>query len=117
MRLHLVDHLILIAYLVGMMMLGWRLSKRQHSDEEYFLGGRRMPWFAVGVSLIATLLSSVAYLGTPGVVWRFGFAIFLNTLAGIAITVVLVLFVTIPFFVRFRFTPPTSTWNTGSTSR
>ena len=104
MRLHLVDHLILVAYLVGMMLLGWRLSKRQHSDEEYFLGGRRMPWFAVGVSLIATLLSSVAYLGTPGVVWRFGFAIFLNTLVGIAITVVLVLFVTIPFFVRFRFT-------------
>ena len=63
-----------------------------------------MPWFAVGVSLIATLLSSVAYLGTPGVVWRFGFAIFLNTLVGIAITVVLILFVTIPFFVRFRFT-------------
>ena len=104
MRLHVVDHLILVAYLVGMMLLGWRLSKRQHSDEEYFLGGRRMPWFAVGVSLIATLLSSVAYLGTPGVVWRFGFAIFLNTLVGIAITVVLVLFVTIPFFVRFRFT-------------
>ncbi len=104
MRLHVVDHLILVAYLVGMMLLGWRLSKRQHSDEEYFLGGRRMPWFAVGVSLIATLLSSVAYLGTPGVVWRFGFAIFLNTLVGISITVVLVLFVTIPFFVRFRFT-------------
>ena len=82
MRLHVVDHLILVAYLVGMMLLGWRLSKRQHSDEEYFLGGRRMPWFAVGVSLIATLLSSVAYLGTPGVVWRFGFAIFLNTLVG-----------------------------------
>ena len=104
MRLHLADHLILVAYLIGMMLLGWRLSKRQHTDEEYFLGGRRMPWFAVGVSLIATLLSSVAYLGTPGIVWRFGFAVFLNTLVGIAITVGLILFVTIPFFVRFRFT-------------
>ena len=54
------------------------------------------------MSLIATLLFSVAYLGTPGVVWRFGFSIFLNTLVGIAITVVLVLFVTIPYFVATR---------------
>ena len=100
-----------------MMLLGWRLSKWQHTDEEYFLGGRRMPWFAVGVSLIATLLSSVAYLGTPGVVWRFGFAIFLNTLVGIAITVVLILFVTIPSSSASASPPPTSTWNIGSASR
>ncbi len=104
MKLHLADHLILATYLLGMMWLGWKLSKKQDTDEEYFLGGRRLPWFAVGVSLIATLLSSVAYLGVPGIVWRFGFHVFLSSLVGISIDVVVVLLVAIPFFVRFRFT-------------
>ena len=104
MKLHLADHLILVAYLLGMMWLGWRLSKGQDTDEEYFLGGRRLPWFAVGVSLIATLLSSVAYLGVPGLVWRFGFHSILASLVGILIDLVVVLLVAIPFFVRFRFT-------------
>ena len=104
MKLHLADHLILAVYLLGMMWLGWKLSKGQNTDEEYFLGSRRLPWFAVGVSLIATLLSSVAYLGIPGIVWRFGFYVFLATLVGILIDVFVVLLVAIPFFVRFRFT-------------
>jgi len=103
-KLHLADHLILAAYLLGMMCLGWKLAKGQDTDEEYFLGGRLLPWFAVGLSLIATLLSSVAYLGVPGIVWRFGFHLYLATMVGILIDVFVVLLVAIPFFVRFRFT-------------
>ena len=87
-----------------MMWLGWRLSRNQKTDEEYFLGGRRLPWFVVGVSLIATLLSSVAYLGVPGIVWRFGFDSILGSLVAISIDLFVVLLVAIPFFVRFRFT-------------
>ena len=104
MKLHVLDHLVLVAYLLGMMWLGWRLSRNQKTDEEYFLGGRRLPWFVVGVSLIATLLSSVAYLGVPGIVWRFGFDSILGSLVAISIDLFVVLLVAIPFFVRFRFT-------------
>lgn len=83
MKLHLADHLILATYLLGMMCLGWKLARGQDTEEEYFLGGRRLPWFTVGLSLIATILSSVAYLGVPGIVWRFGFHVFLATLVAI----------------------------------
>jgi SSS family solute:Na+ symporter len=104
MQLHFADHVVLVAYLAGMIYLGWRLSKGQNTDEEYFLGGRRLPWFAVGVSIIASLLSSITYLASPGIVWRFGFGQFLSSLVAIPIDLTLILLLAIPFFVRFKFT-------------
>ena len=38
-------------------------SMRQDNTSEFFLGGRRMPWMAVGLSLLATLMSSISYMG------------------------------------------------------
>ncbi len=104
MQLHFADHIVLGIYLVAMMYLGWRLARGQTSDEEYFLGGRRLPWFAVGVSIIASLLSSITYLASPGIVWRFGFGVALSSLIVIPIDMVLILCFAIPFFVRFKFT-------------
>ena len=104
MQLHFADHVVLVAYLAAMMFLGWRLARGQKTEEEYFLGGRRLPWFAVGVSIIASLLSSITYLASPGIVWRFGFGAFLSNLVAIPIDIVLILLLAIPFFVRFKFT-------------
>ena len=104
MELHPADHVVLILYLGAMMFLGWRLSKGQTTDEEYFLGGRRLPWFAVGVSIIASLLSSISFLAYPGVIWRFGFGQLISTFLSFPIDLLVILLVTIPFFARFRFT-------------
>jgi SSS family solute:Na+ symporter len=104
MQLHFADHVVLVAYLGAMMFLGWRLSRGQKTGEEYFLGGRRLPWFAVGISIIASLLSSISFLAYPGVVWRFGFGNLMSTFLGFPLHVLFILLLTIPFFVRFRFT-------------
>ena len=53
------DLLVIGLYLGGMILLGIQLSRGQRSDEDYFLAGRRMPWFAVGMSVIASLLSTM----------------------------------------------------------
>ena len=63
------DNTVIVVYLAGMIGLGVWLGRRERSDEEYFLAGRRMPWFAVGVSVIASILSSLTYLSSRG---RFG---------------------------------------------
>ena len=104
MQLHFADHVVLGIYLAAMMYLGWRLARGQSTDEEYFLGGRRLPWFAVGVSIIASLLSSITYLASPGIVWRFGFGVLWSQLIAIPIDIILILLFAIPFFVRFKFT-------------
>ena len=104
MQLHFLDHAVLFIYLVAMLALGWKLSKGQTTDEEYFLGGRRLPWFAVGVSIIASLLSSITYLGSPSAVWYYGFGSFFSNLIAVPIDLAVILLLAIPFFVRFKFT-------------
>ena len=60
------DWLVLAAY--GSLMLGVGLffSRRNKTAEDYLLGGRRMSPIALGLSLFATLVSTLSYLGNPG---------------------------------------------------
>lgn len=104
MQLHFADHAVIVAYSVAMLLLGWRLAKRQKSDEEYFLGSRSLPWSAVGISVIASLLSSITYLSEPGNVWRYGFANIIGKLIAVPLEMAIVFMVCIPFFMRFRYT-------------
>lgn len=98
------DNTVIIVYLLGMIGLGVWLGRRERSDEEYFLAGRKMPWFAVGVSVIASILSSLTYLAEPGEVWKSGVTHLLGKMIAIPIEMIIVWVVCIPFLMRFRFT-------------
>jgi len=98
------DHLIVVVYLLTMIVLGAWWSRRQDSESEYFLAGRRMPWLAVGVSVIASLFSSITYLAEPGEVWQSGVTHVFGKMLAIPFEMVFVLLVCIPFLMRFRFT-------------
>jgi len=63
------DYSIVAAYLAGIMLLGVWFSFRQNSLEEYFHARGRIPWWAIGISLLATGLSPISYLDGPG--WIF----------------------------------------------
>jgi SSS family solute:Na+ symporter len=60
------DWAVVIAYALVVLCVGWRFSRRSESEEEYFLGGRSMSPFLIGISLFASLLSTVSYLAYPG---------------------------------------------------
>ena len=60
------DALVLAAYVGLTLWLGWFYGRRQSSTREYFVGGGRLHPVAVGVSLFATLVSTVSYLSVPG---------------------------------------------------
>ena len=51
------DWLILAVYLAGMVAIGFRISKRQTSTREFFLGGQRYGSIAMSISVLATGLS------------------------------------------------------------
>jgi SSS family solute:Na+ symporter len=68
------DALVVLAYVAGMCVIGVRMGRREQSREEYFLAGRRMPWFFVGVSILATMLSTISYLSLPGEIVKNGIA-------------------------------------------
>src|SRR6185437_3109681 len=67
------------------------------------LGNRRMPWFAVGLSIMATLLSTNTYLGAPGEMIKYGPAWMLGMVAYPLVALV-VMYLWIPFFMRLRLT-------------
>ncbi|MBI4025430.1 MAG: sodium/solute symporter [Verrucomicrobia bacterium] len=60
------DWVVIAIYMIVMIALGWRAGRKNKTLEDYFVGGRNMGAFAAGISLLATLLSSVSYLSAPG---------------------------------------------------
>lgn len=97
------DYTAITLYFIFMMGMGYYFSRRQHSTEEYFVAGRNMPWWAVGISIFATLLSTITYLAVPGEMIKHGVAALANMLAFPLIFVV-VGFIIIPYFMRMRAT-------------
>ena len=97
------DYAMVAVYLLVTIGIVVWASRRQHDTDDFFLGSRRLPWLAVGLSIMATLLSSITYLGLTGEIVKNGIAGFVPQLAMIpAAFLVVPLF--IPFFMRLRFT-------------
>jgi SSS family solute:Na+ symporter len=68
----LVDWLVVALYLAGTTWLGARLAGRQATIRDFFLGGRKLPWWAVTGSNIATEISAVTFIGVPSLVFAAG---------------------------------------------
>lgn len=99
----LLDMLAVAAYMAATAAIAWRATRQRGTADEFFLGGRSMPWFAVGLSIMATLMSTVSYLAVPGEMIKNGFTVFTSYLsAPFSMAVVLCLWV--PFFMRLRVT-------------
>ncbi len=80
----------------------WFGSKQKDVDD-FFVGGRRMPWFAVGLSILATLFSTLSYLGMPGEMIKNGMGVFMGILAA-PLSMAVIMLLWIPFFMRLKLT-------------
>ncbi len=97
------DWIVVAIYGVGMLLLGAYYARRQHSTEDYFVGGRSLNSTAVGISLLATLLSTISYMATPGEMIAKGPMIGMGVVA-IPITYFIVGYVLLPMIMRHRVT-------------
>ena len=61
-----IDWTIVVIYASSTLALGWYFSRRQSDTQEYFVGSGNMNSMRIGVSLFATLLSTISYLSMPG---------------------------------------------------
>ena len=64
--LHFIDYTIIIILLVTTLSFGFVFAKRQKTSQNYFLAQGKIPAWALGMSLLATLISSVTFLAYPG---------------------------------------------------
>jgi solute:Na+ symporter, SSS family len=98
-----VDWIFIGLYAVATISLGVYYSRKQTSSDEYFVGDRNMNSFLVGVSLFATLLSSISYLSMPGEAFGKGPVLLLGLLA-LPLVYFVVGYGILPFYMRHRVT-------------
>lgn len=67
-----VDWLVVIAYLAGATWLGAAMAGKQQTIRDFFLGGRKLPWYAVSGSIIATEISALTFVSVPFLVFKDG---------------------------------------------
>ncbi len=67
-----IDWGVLVGFLAFTTLLGARLAGKQATMRDFFLGGRKLPWYAVSGSIIATEISAVTFIGVPYVVFKPG---------------------------------------------
>ncbi|HQH51781.1 MAG TPA: sodium/solute symporter [Candidatus Hydrogenedentes bacterium] len=65
-----IDTAVLLAYLVGIATLGSVLGRGQKDVGDYFLGGRTFHWLPIALSVIATDLSAITYMGSPALAFE-----------------------------------------------
>lgn len=97
------DFLAIFLYFVVTFGIALWFGRRQHDTDDFFVGGRHMPWFAVGLSILATLFSTITYVGAPGEVIRNGLGMYFGYLA-VPLSMAVVMLLWIPFYMRLRLT-------------
>ncbi len=100
-----IDIIIVAVYLI--FIIWWGLKNGKSSDSQsYFLAGRSMPWWVVGLSLFAASISSTTLIGQSGDAYHTGLAVFNYNLTGIVVMVFFAVFL-LPLYIKSKvFTIP-----------
>jgi SSS family transporter len=99
--MHWIDWAIVAIYLTWIVWDGLRLTKRSRELEGYFLGGRSLPWWAVGLSVMATQLSAITMVGTTGQGYSDGMR-FLQFYYALPLAMIILSVTLVPFFHNAR---------------
>jgi len=64
--IHIIDYVIIACFLLGTIYFGFRFVKNQKTTRAFFIAQGKVPTWAIGLSLLSTLISSVTFLAYPG---------------------------------------------------
>jgi SSS family solute:Na+ symporter len=95
------DWAVLVVYLVAIVAFGVWAGRGNQRMDEFFLAGRRMRWWAVGLSVMATQISAITFVGTTGQAYTDGMR-FLVFYFGLPFAMVVLCVTVVPFFYRAR---------------
>lgn len=66
------DLIIIFGYLIGVTAFGSWFGKKQETTEDYFVGDRSVPWWAIAASIVATETSTITFISVPGIAFAKG---------------------------------------------
>ncbi|MCZ6672806.1 MAG: sodium/solute symporter [Verrucomicrobia bacterium] len=101
--LQAIDWFIIATYALSTLFLGWWFSRKQKDTSEYFVGSGNMNPLLIGVSLFATLLSTISYMSFPGEALGKG-PVYLTRILCYPVVFLVVGFILLPVYMKLRVT-------------
>lgn len=99
--MHPIDWIIIGLYLTWVIYDGLKRSKGTDGVEGYFLAGRSLPWWAVGLSVMATQMSAITLVGTTGQGYDDGMR-FVQFYFGLPVAMIILSVTLVPFLYRAK---------------
>src|SRR5688500_3613980 len=96
-----IDLVIIFGYLIGITAFGIWYAGKQETTEDYFVGDRNVPWWAIAASIVATETSTITFISVPGIAFaRNGNFEFLQVVFGYLCGRVVISIVFIPLYFK-----------------
>jgi len=90
---------VIILYLVGITAFGAWCGKGQKNTRDYFLGSRTIPWWGVGLSIVATETSALTFIGVPAMAYGGNLA-FIQIIIGYVIARIILAIYLVPRYFK-----------------
>jgi solute:Na+ symporter, SSS family len=92
------DWFVILAYLGGIVALGLWFGRDQRNVRDYFLGSKNIPWWGIGVSIVAAETSALTIIGVPAIAYG-GNMMFLQMIVGYVIARIILAVVMVPHYL------------------
>jgi SSS family solute:Na+ symporter len=93
------DWVVIFAYLLGIIALGVWFGKDQRNTRDYFLGSKNIPWWGIGLSIVAAETSALTIIGVPAMAYGDNMA-FIQMIVGYVIARIILAVVMVPHYFK-----------------
>src|SRR5918997_1479920 len=97
--MHPIDWAVVVAFVSWIVYDGLKRTRDSHEIDGYFLANRSIPWWAAGLSVMATQLSAITMIGTTGQGYNDGLR-FIQFYYGLPVAMIILSITLVPFFYR-----------------
>lgn len=95
-----IDYFIVVSYLIGIVILGYYFKKFVGSSSDYFLAGKTLPFWAIGMSIVVSDIGAFDFVGVSGQAYRYGISVGNFDWIGSVPAMLLAAFIFVPYFWR-----------------
>jgi SSS family transporter len=93
------DWAVIALYLIGIILLGIWFGKDQKNTRDYFLGSKNIPWWGIGLSIVAAETSALTIIGVPGLAYGSNLALIQMIIGYVIARLILAAFM-VPHYLR-----------------
>src|SRR5205809_1161944 len=97
--LSVADWAVVVLYLMGIIALGVWFGKDQRNTRDYFLGSKNIPWWGIGLSIVAAETSALTIIGVPGIAYGGNLA-FIQLIVGYVLARIILAIVMVPHYFK-----------------